>query len=307
VDVGRLVATSVLPEPQFLQALITLAHTPSALRRFASATQDTRMSPARWRTVVSSELLHLLSWSLRRASVDPAAGIRRKPIYQVLSLLPSYGTALHIIRRGAVFAGLGVPTVCGFPEQTEDAAEMTYQIGRALAIERTLTLLAGPCTRAGMRLRADKTTVVVTGRDESVSSVARSYAWQRVVGSAGCCTAVVGADPDAVLALARALKRNQLERSCARVGAVMLSASLRSTAPVRRWDGRGWAPLASALGRELERVRPSIVATPAAEDVVTPTSIVGYRLVAFDPLGVANNHVGFGADPVHHWPGDYTL
>lgn len=312
LDVGLLVPLATRPTADFVAALIELTESEDSIQEFARATHDPRMTREHWTTILRAELLQLLAWTLRRltASLEPAATTREaNPINSVLSLLPRYGVALHVLRRAAAFSGLGIPTACGFPDRAQESMNVVKEIGERLAVSQTLSVLNCDCSDAGRQLDVKNTTVVVTGRAESVRNVAHSFAWQQVLGCTGRCCVVVGDDPDAVRHLARVLEGTQLEQSCARVGAVLLACGgLTADAVIRCHCGNDWQLPGKFLAEHLNELHPSVVMTPRKSVSHSLTSqICGYRLYYCNLEGMPDRRDGFGADPVYGWPGDYLL
>jgi hypothetical protein len=307
-EVGLVVPLQVKPTSAFITSLISIAESDEAIRDCARATQDSRMTHKQWAGVLRGELLQLLGWGVRRMSADARSKPVARPVKAVLSLLPRYGVALHVLRRAAGFAGLGIPTICGFPECGREQTNIVGELGERLGISRSMSVLTGSCRNAGRKLDVEKTTVVVTGRAESVRRVARSFNWRRVLGCAGKCCVVVGDDAVKVTALAKMLRSRQLDQSCARVCAVFLTDSeLSDDCIVRVRDGRRWATVAKPLAEQLRSLHPSIVTTPYTGRNSPVSSICGYQVFHCQTDGSPINHSGFGGDPIYGWPGDYLL
>ena len=310
-DVGMLLPMTARPSPSFVAALVDLLGPNDLLSEFAQETHDRRMSIECWRDVLNLELQQLLAWAVRRLSSKPTKlrpPQRNGPIKTVLCLLPGYGIALHLLRRAAPFAGLGLPTFCGMKRRNKSAIRLVELIGRRLAISSALAALPCPCRVANKYLNSKATTVVVTGRTESAQRIEESTDWQQVIGCTGRCCVVVGQDAIATRKLANVIKANQYTPSCARLGEVIVVSNLAPNARVRLRVGDHWKTTRETLDARLQVLHPSIVLTPhKGPNRRKLTMISGYRLYNCDSNGAPDCYAGFGADPLWGWPGDYVI
>jgi hypothetical protein len=318
-----LVPLKIVPSSEFVTALIELTESKQEMRELARLVHDPRMSLERWTEIFYAEILYLLAWVLKRrkASLETANTGNPQPlIRQVLSLLPRYGTTLHVVRRAIGFAALGVPTVCGLPSSAHEDRNVVEILDDHFRLGGLLSVLPCECMKAGGYLRPEDTTVVVTGRSSSVEAVTASYKWSQVLGCAGRCCVVAGADSHLVRELAASIEKRQLERSCSRVGAMLLvgsgEKSLKEEFPealtlqtYETLDLNGMATSKEfkrkTLSQCLSSLHPSVVAIPRG--TIFADYIHGYRALQCDSEGSPIAFEGFAADPVYGWPGDYLI
>lgn len=306
---ARMIGESPTPEGNFLVALSELTESDVALARLGDEVADGRMPRRLWAVSFRRELLQLYRWAAERLllAARPTPRARAAPD-SVVCLLPGEALAAHLLRRAVPFAALGIPTLCGFaPSRREVGLRVTRAVACALGLTGLLEAPASACQDL-VRAAGERSLIVVTGRRETVRRVS-AVARCQVIGCAGRCAVVVGVDPSAVGALRNALRAVTPAKSCSRVYAAYVCDQLREGAAVRSpRAGTSWAsyPLVEVLAR----LHPSVIFTPevgAGSLSRTPESLAGYRLIECAPDGAAASGVGFGADPVYGWTGDFTV
>lgn len=308
---GKLVPLTKKPVSDFTASLVEIMDSEIVFDEVSRATQDPRMNPNQWSGILRAELRQLFAWTVQRLSASMNDDNRIEcpnPISSVLSLLPRYGIALHVLRRAAGFAGLGIPTRCGFHDPTPEIKNVVDTVARSLGISSTLSTLDCNPVDASLYLDAANTTCLVTGHVATFRNVEESGKWQRVIGGTGRCCVVLGHDIDSIRRLANIIEINQHEPSCARLGAVLLASSLCRTTDFLVQDNGGFHQIDGSLLDCLSNLHPSVIVTPQlSPGTEQPTQIEGYRLYHCDENGKPANPIGFGADPVCGWPGDYSI
>ncbi|MGZ2744902.1 hypothetical protein [Burkholderia stagnalis] len=271
-----------------LAALETLLDDPSALEHLLQATRDARMPIDTWRQTLAAELLDLKAWSYRKLMARTAGAAEPDDDGIVLSLLPGYGFALHVIRRALPFAFLRIPVTCAFSREhvaaggrvvaaLATAFGMTGRLDAARSDARTLVAQSAPQRIA---------LAVVTGRRATVADVRRVLGAARVVGCTGRCAIEIRhrADPGSAV-------HSGMSRSCTTLRASFVKEGTR-------WRGgqTSWEP--SVVVR---RLHPSIILDRTG---TLDGTVDGYRCIQPNR---ALNLGGFAADPQFGWPGDYLL
>jgi hypothetical protein len=223
----------------------------------------------------------------------------------VLSLLPRNGHAIHVIRRAIPFAALGIPTKCGFhDDQREQATRVVRILAKALGLKDLLSVEPMASDQAVAAARSGEELIVVTGRSITVRRIA-SVATSRVIGSTGRCTVALGSDDHELERLWEVLCSNPVPNSCTELKAAFVTEDLLDSSYV---SAVGGSSKSYRLHEILRRLHPSVVLVAGQKLTGTiPVVVAGYRLLNCDAGGIVSTVVGFGADPVHGWPGDYLV
>ncbi len=302
---GRLVHASRLPESQFLGAIAELTGSPDQITQLSEAVADPRLDPAIRPVTLHRELLELYKWAVRRIVDCSGAPPASAGWDSVLSLLPRNGHAIHVIRRAIPFAALGIPTTCGFhDDQREQATRVVRILAEDLRLTRLLSVQPMASDKAVAAVGTGEKLIVVTGRSITVRRVT-SVANCRVIGSAGRCTVALGSDDHELERLCQALFSNQVPNSCTQLKAAFVAENLLDSSYVRAGGGSGKS---YQLQEILRRLHPSVVLLAGQRLTgYHPVAVAGYRLLNCDSRGIVSTVVGFGADPVHGWPGDYLV
>lgn len=312
LPVGQLVDTAVPLTDEFIERLQEVLASNESLDSLARVTYDPRMPLERWRRVVHVELLQLYEWAIQRlqAAMAPqellTSCLPTDSI--VLVLLPRYGFAIHVIRRAMMFAALGLQTFCGFPtDEMEEGARCVTAIAKQFGLQMALRCATEECPRLAFSLDAETTTVIVTGRQETVRQVRENLKASRVLGCTGKCSVVVGRDREQIEHLGKQISLHQLPQSCSRLASILLIPELSPDAPVRVVGGEHLELDGTSLGHCLGELHPSVVITPSDPDpqASVTTHLCGYRLFLCDRDGEPQRREGFAADPLFGWPGDY--
>jgi len=300
-----------LPNDSFIAALTRLVGNERAFLAFAQATQDSRLTEETWQLVLRKELLLLNHWAFRRilccakhANKRGASHVRGPN--RVLSLLPSTGPAIHLIRRGVPFAAVGIPTSCAFPLKAKfDKVKSVRSVALALGVEKWLTLSKDSPTDAVAAVRKGDL-IVVTGKQKSFSTVAAKAKEATCLGSCGRCAVVLGPSHLEVAKIMKDLGANQVANSCTRVRAgFVFHGKGRDRRLVR---GLGEQPWVGELRLVLQRLRPSVVIRILSGKRKHSTEMLcGYRVLYSDTRGHVEDSHGFAADPICGWPGDYLF
>jgi hypothetical protein len=303
---GRLVYASRLPESQFLGAIADLTGSPDQVSRLSEAVADPRLDPMIWRVTLHRDLLALYNWAVRRIA-DSSSGTPPASAGwdSVLSLLPRNGHAIHVIRRAIPFAALGIPTRCGVHnDQRERAARVVRILAEVLGLKELLSVEPMASDQAVAAARTGEELIVVTGRSITVRRIT-SVASCRVIGSTGRCSVALGSDNHQLERLCEALSSNPVPNSCTQLKAAFMAEDLLDSSYVTALGSSGKS---YRMHEVLRGLHPSVVLV-AGQKLTShvPVAIAGYRLLNCDAGGIVSTVVGFGADPVHGWPGDYLV
>lgn len=312
IPVGQLVDAAIPLTDEFVERLQEMLASDESLDYLARVTYDPRMPLERWRRVTQVELLQLYEWAIQRFRAAVTLQELSKSCIQsdntVLVLLPRYGFAIHVIRRAMMFAALGLQTFCGFPaDEMDDGARCVTAIAEQFGLQMALHSSTEECPRLALSLDAETTTVIITGRQETVRQVRESLKAARVLGCTGRCCVVVGSDLEQIQLLGSQIRMHQLPQSCSRLASILLTPELSPHAPVHVVGDEHQELDGYSLGHCLYELHPSVIVTPSyqdPQDSVT-THLCGYRLFFCDRDGEPQRREGFAADPLFGWPGDY--
>jgi hypothetical protein len=298
---GLLVPRDRLPLSHFLKQLGFIFADSRARRQLARGVHDHRFGISRFDAILARDLIELYRWAVQRVKgAVPSSGTTGLP-QRVICLLPGTAFATHILRRAAPFAALGVPVVCSFPAAVQEAGGQTLaRIANAIGLAKTLSA-ATANSEGSLASAGAETLCVVTGRRSTIEAVAE-VAPGRTLGAAGSCAVICGLSAAAVAELSGVLSSGSPEESCTRVRAAFTVASWDPDSVITSGYGASTGVRVLDLVRELH---PSVVFAPSDEN--PPAFVAGYRVLACDQEGIPATHVGFGADPVFGWPGDYLV
>lgn len=309
--VGQVVDTGC--EPVLDLQLVEDALQPSELHRLAQDTFDERLSQEHWRAVLGHELVMLANWLARRALGYARAGSPSvQPPPRAVTLLPSYGFALHALRRSVPFAALGIATTITVPEANLACAHAAIEpLVTALHLSPQLSVLAEPAPQVVQRAVHEGVPVFLTGRTDTWRLLRQAYPEATLVGATGRCAVVVSRNRAEAASLERRLDERRLPVSCSNHLLTLITDRPEEVdAPVTESLGPLGQPHPGTLGEELRRAHPSAVLIPGHgtdEDPTGPSVLAGYPVVRTRPDGSARSTVGFGRDPVAGWPGDYQV
>lgn len=282
------------------------------LAKLAVASRDPRMSATRWIDTLAIELLSLVMWAARRridALDDKAAATAAIPD-RALVLLPRYGFAIHVLRRAVPLAACGIPTSISVPaEFLSRARAESIGLIQALGLEALLDFPAEkPASLAESAARHGQP-IFLTGRVETYARLRHEHPDAQLIGATGRCAVLLTSRQQTTVELEESLRHARLEQSCSNLSQVVECDWSSEVNEV----GRTWPPLEGSAGRSLRDVlrqlHPSVVycsdRDPAA--AAAAQSLAGYTLVTCEPSGSPLNRIGFAADPIAGWPGDYLL
>jgi hypothetical protein len=285
------------------------------LDELAEATQDERMSPERWRMALNVELLMLLKWSTTR-HLAAARGVSGPGLIgggnEVLILLPSYGYALHALRRAVPFAALGLRTVVSVPpECARYAAAPIIRLVRALGLDATLSLSDQPPPRLVADYTMSQRPIFVTGRLATWRRLRRQYPDACIYGATGTCSIVVSTDANLAKTLETTLRQHKLPTSCSNHGLTLVCDAYPEAVDAVACNGGSLTTAGTVrrIVRQIQSAHPSVILaieTGKARETI-PTDIAGYQVFACDPDGIPDSLEGFARDPVCGWPGDYCV
>ena len=309
--VGQVIALEIAPDRRVLDALQRLCWDEDHRLAVARQCRDPRIDATPWDVTFHREILWLFSWIIARRLARAEPAHRRSSALRfdhVLSLMPRHGLAVHVLRRAAPFAIMGIPTDVGLPpEQRDVGADVVAAIASALGIDGHLTARTGSCEQKVRRAGGDaRRLTVVTGRDHTARMV-RASVDGPVLGATGRCVVLLGNSTTRVRTTAVALQAHERPSSCTRLGAAFVGSVADD-----HWPTLDAGPsVVDEVGAVLRRHHPSaVLVLRDAKDAKDADSCAvdvlhGYRTVVCDDDGAVASAQGFGADPVHGWPGDF--
>lgn len=309
--VGKVVASGC--EPALDLQLVEDALQPAQLDRLAADTFDPRLSEGHWREVLRHELTMLAAWLAHRCLDYVRAGSPLvQPPPRAVTLLPSYGFALHALRRSAPFAALGISTTITVPAAGLGAAHAAIEpLVKALQLSDRLSVLTTAAPQVVEQAVREQAPIYLTGRAETWQLLRQRYPEAAIVGATGRCAVVVSRNRDDAANLERRLDDRRLPISCSNHLLTLITEAPDDVeSPVEASLGPLGTEHPGTLGEELRRAHPSVVLAPAhgPDDGVTEPSVLGgYTVISTRPDGSARSTVGFGRDPVAGWPGDYLV
>ena len=310
MNVGKLIPANRLPETEFLDALTRLLNSAIVFAKLAVLTQDRRVSESQWQSLLYRELLQLYDWSVSRImlSAQTKLDVEECPEY-VLSLLPRTAIAAHLLRRAIPIAALGIPVVCGFPvAQQAEGTKIAQTLASNLGIEKFLSVAQKGCQQALQSANQEGSLIVVTGRRSTVAHI-KGIVNSRVVGCTGRCSVLLGVESNLVMELHNAIKQVRVAHSCNRLRATLLCETLKDISIAYTPFSKN-PPITYSVSEILKRLHPSVVFTPqqnSEEQNNIPHYLCGYRVIPCATDGSSPNAIGFAADPIYGWPGDYLL
>lgn len=311
-----------IPETRFLEALSDLLTTSDKRAQLCRLIADPRLSRATWQLVFHRELLELYRWAAGRicfaaeSSRSPDSHSNNELSEEVLSLLPNTAVATHLLRRAVPFAALGIPTSCGFPKMRHaEGTRVINVLAPALGIDHLLYAEPRTCTEAVASAPRGGRLIIITGHAYSARQVKEAAPGKdQIVGSTGRCAVLLGVDRKRTLKLHYALVRNQVSSSCSRLRATFICNSLEETSNAEGIPSEclptRCGPSKYEVADILMQLHPSVIFVPATSTrtgKAIPDYLCGYKVISCSPDGSAANGIGFGADPVFGWPGDYMI
>jgi hypothetical protein len=299
---GTLVDSARLPDTDFLHALGALLDSEAAVAALARRVHDPRLDAGQFERLLRRELLDLYRWAAQRLLQASNGESTAPTASRVISLLPRVAPAVHALRRSVPFAGLGLRTSCGFADDVrERGAVVIVELARALGLDGLLESEEAGCASA-VTLAPPNALVIVTGRRRTASAVRRATP-ARVVGATGRCSLVLARTQAGAVGLLSALRSLDVQGSCTQPRAAFVL-DARNEARGVRADSRRVYPL-EQIARLLH---PSVVLVPEeAAELSSAGDLAGYRVLPCGPDGSTPTSVGFAADPVYGWPGDYRV
>lgn len=278
----------------------------------ASGSRDARMSVKGWKDALAIELLSLLAWAARRriaAARMPDASERAFPD-GALVLLPRYGFAIHVLRRAVPLAACGIRTSISVPPECMSQARSEARgIVSALGLAAHADFeVADPVSLVAQAAR-QRQPILLTGRFETYERIRSEHPQAHLFGATGRCAVLVTSQRTATGDLEAALRRTRLEQSCSNLAQVVECKWSGGTPQVERT----WPRVEGATGRPLDDVlrslHPSVVYCSDDDPLLSADaeSLAGYALIRCEHTGSPLRRLGFAADPIAGWPGDYLL
>jgi hypothetical protein len=271
-----------------------------------AALRDPRLPEKEWGQALRRELASTLSWAARRLLARAGRARSDTPAWRgnggVLSLLPSHGHTVHVIRRALPFALCGVPTTVVGHARQRDEMHRVIQVLRELLDLPGEMLCQSPAT-AGQEVagRSGDDLVVVTGAPSSAAAVRASTA-AHVLGATGSCVLLLGTDTAALERVARTLSAHDQPGSCTRLAGAWVAPE----GSTQWWrEGPGGTRTALDRGVVLSRTHPTALYQLAEDFGGLPREIDGYICLASDDSGAVGTLTGFARDPRQGWPGDF--
>lgn len=260
--------------------------------------------------VFTMELNLLARWAARRA-LELQSNVDANPPMKddTLCLLPSYGFALHFIRRAAPFAALGIATTLSFPESVRvDAERVANAVALALQLQSSVRISRSTSAELVTTFARNSRRVILTGKRSTLQSIRSSHMGLKLFAATGTCTLLLGSNRNHLVAVADNLRLASLTPSCSNVAnPVIVDLPLNP-------DGRG-AQIGANLQpreklREIIRVlHPTniLIADPDSTCPNEAKTLMGFRLGDCDSHGAANILDGGCRDPEGGWVGDYVI
>ncbi|MEZ0085210.1 hypothetical protein ABIF72_007708 [Bradyrhizobium japonicum] len=299
---------NVVPDGAAVVRIDDVLRSESRLRKLASHTLDSRMDHERWKTILKLELLLLFRWAVSRhlkAQRSSELSCHVDPNTQVLALLPSYGVAVHLLRRAVPLALLGVNTVVSAPAQCfQEAHKILQSLSAELGLSDLVTLSREPPELLVHRAEVAGGQVVFTGRSETFRRIRSEHPGATLYGATGTCSVIVGEDLDATLSLQRRIDANRLPQSCSNCGASFLIEGTPDGSVLRARNLQT-SEMIEDFSRVIRSIHPSVILTPNGTPITKV--IAGYTVLECDDAGRPLSREGFARDPICGWPGDYCI
>ncbi|TWH91858.1 hypothetical protein IQ17_07310 [Bradyrhizobium daqingense] len=280
----------------------------SRLRTLASHTLDSRMDHERWTTVLKLELLLLFRWAVSRhlrAQRSNELSSHVDPNTRALVLLPSYGAAVHLLRRAVPLALLGVNTVVSVPAQyMQEAHRILQSLSAELRLSDVVTLSREPPELLVHRAELAGEQIMFTGRSVTFRRIRSEHPGATLYGATGTCSVAVGDNLDATRSLRRHLEANRLPQSCSNCGASFLVEGAPDGSVVRARNLQT-GEMVEDFSRVIRSIHPSVILTPNRTPIAKV--IAGYTVLECDHAGRPLSRDGFARDPICGWPGDYCI
>ena len=307
IHTRRLLLPALMPTDSFLEALDNLVHSKSLINKVAEETHDPRMSIKRWKVIFRREVLLLYRWASIRLLIASNRKSFRRVICpkSILTLLPQFGHASHVLRRAVPFAAVGLSTTCGFKKDVAINGSRTVSLlATHFAIEMNLHSPRTSCAQMISRAKGTDTLLIVTGKKKTADQIT-SMVSNKVLGATGRCSVVLGTDRRSVQVLSEKLRMASVTNSCNRLRASFVCQ--RYEAGVCIFGAYGVGRSRYDLGNVLRRLHPSVIYVPKQNNSNIPEHMHGYKVIVCDWIGSPTDAFGFGADPIYGWPGDYLL
>lgn len=278
------------------------------LRKLASHTHDSRMDHEKWKTTLKLELLLLFRWAVSRhlrAQRSTEFSCHVDPNTRVLALLPSYGVAVHLLRRAVPFALLGVNTVVSVPAQCiREAHKILRSLAAELGLSDLMSLSREPPGLLVHRAEVADAQVVFTGRSVTFRRIRSEHPAADLYGATGTCSVIVGDNLEATLSLRRRLEANRLPQSCSNCGDSFLVEGAPDGSVLRARNLQT-DEMIEDFSRALRGIHPSVILTPSRTPITKV--VAGYTVLECDDSGRPSSREGFARDPICGWPGDYCI
>jgi hypothetical protein len=286
------ISSKLYPEDAFLDSAQNAKEHLTALLDYP----DMRIPVQDYLSTLERELAELWAWALRRlltAATSPSAPVTSSvpPPRKVISLLPQFGIAAHLMRRAIPFAALGIETVCCFhPQSDSREARIIEVLPQFLGIQHRLRATDLSPSDTLTQNDAPDSLVVVTGKKSTFEAV-KTRCRAMVVGSTGRCAVLISTSRELLRRESASINMHVPPGSCTRVRHCLEIPSLGKL---------------SSIVPSLQRIHPSVVLIASTDLSFMSQPIGGYSVI-----GVANGAPstlrGLGKDPQCGWPGDYTL
>lgn len=310
VNVGQLIPDRQ-PFPEFLENIDKLLTDNTAIRRLAEKTFDPRMDPAHWLGTLTVELNLLARWGARRFIEIPASRrMTSSGNERILSLLPSYGFALHILRRAAPFAVLGIPTTISVRADLRSSAETCLDaLSDSLELADKISLSEQEPAVLVAAFVASDDPIVLTGKCETLSMLRTAYPAARIFAATGSCLVIMGSNPRAMEVVERVMAGKRLSPSCSNMSLSIVCDGEGPNQAIRHLGGELARSGFGTVQQEIARVHPTVVLRLRRDDAETwdADTIAGYRVIVCDEQGVPCGLDGVARDPIGGWPGDYVI
>jgi hypothetical protein len=310
VNVGQLIPYRQ-PYPEFLGTVDMLLADANAIHKLAEETFDRRMDRNHWRATLTVELNLLARWGARRFIEIPASqrmtSIGHK---RILSLLPSYGFALHILRRAAPFAILGIPTTISVRPDLIPPAEACLAVLRdILGLADSISLSGQSPAALVASFAASGDPIVLTGKRDTFTVLRVAYPKARIFAATGNCLVVMGSSSKNMALVEQAMARKRLNPSCSNMGLSIVCDDEAPNQAIRCLSGELARADFGTVQQEIVRVHPTVVLSIPGDDskAWNADTVAGYKIIVCDEEGVPYGLDGVARDPIGGWPGDYVI
>ncbi|HET9056184.1 MAG TPA: hypothetical protein VFN30_04980, partial [Chitinophagaceae bacterium] len=214
----------------------------------------------------------------------------------IYCLQPRYAVTLHIFRRVLPFAILNLKTSSVFHKNLKSkATEISNYLTSYFSLQPIPVLTKEEATSIP-DLKSHL--IVLTGKESTFCLLKNTYHNSAVIGSLGTSGIVLAPD----LKQGKLFLENQapLKQSCTNISSVIIPKLKRRSKPYYDTSDN----LIYTLNQILSKYNPTIIYDISNHFKKSDVKKSGYRIIQHQDKGLLS---GICADPIHGYPGDYTL